>query len=450
MIISASKYSNDGFSLELNGDIFTVKYPTDVWGPYNQKEFLMDNFLYLNALQVPLFLKLGDFKIPHIKLNCPEPLLKPFFILNHINFIPFAADLLGESSTEWIKTYLESMIICRNDVTEMPPLPESNFEEKAIINFSFGKDSLLSFALAREIGLNVDLLRIEESNVPMMNQCLNASGEMLSNKFNVNIHRVKNETGSLSDYNYWKVRQTEWGNGDFITNNTLLSLPFIHNLKCKYLIFGNERSCNDYYINSEGYKSYPVFDQSSSWLRELTKITKLATNNQTTVCSIIEPIHELAIIKILHKRYPEIARYQISCFTDIDLNDGKKWCMNCSKCARTFVFLKANGIDVKNLGFTENLFDKKFRGFYSLFGGENATAYDATGLNRDEQLLAFYMAYQKGEKGDLIDLFKTTFLDEATEREDELHKEYMGVHGSLTCPKKYYYDIASIMKEELN
>jgi hypothetical protein len=60
------------------------------------------------------------------------------------------------------------------------------------------------------------------------------------------------------------------------------------------------------------------------------------------------------------------------------------------------------------------------------------------------------MAYQKGEKGDLIDLFKTTFLDEATEREDELHKEYMGVHGSLTCPKKYYYDIASIMKEELN
>ena len=239
MIISASKYSNDGFSLALNSDIFTVKYPTNVWGPYIQKEFLRDNLLYLNALQIPLFFKLGDFKIPPIKLNCSEPLLKPFFILNHINFIPFAADLLGESSMEWIKTYLESTIICKNNGISAQPLPESDFEEKALINFSFGKDSLLSFAIAREVGLGTDLLRIEESDVPMLNQYFHACEEQLSKEFNVKIHNIKNDTGSLSDYNYWKVRQTEWGNCDFITSNTLLSLPVIHYLKSKYLIFGN-------------------------------------------------------------------------------------------------------------------------------------------------------------------------------------------------------------------
>jgi len=452
MIISASKYSNDGFSLALNGDVFTVKYPANVWEPYNQKEFLMDNFLYLNALQIPLFLKLGDCRIPHIKLNSPEALLKPFFILNHINFIPFAADLLGESSMDWIKTYLESTIICKNDNTQIPPLPESNFEEKAVINFSFGKDSLLSFALVREIGLKSELLRIEESDAPMENQYLTTCEEKFSKELNVNMHNIKNGTGPLSDYSYWKVRQTEWGNGDFITNYTLLSLPFIHYFKSKYLIFGNERSCNDYYINSEGFKSYPVFDQSSYWLKELTKIMMLTTNNQATVGSVIESIHELAIIKILHDRYPEIAKYQVSCFPDeAILMKNERWCSNCSKCARTFSFLKANGIDVKNLGFKENLFDKKYKGLYSLFGGENATIpYDASGLNRDEQLLAFYLAYRQGERGDLIDIFKTTFLDEAMKREDELHKEYLGVHESLTCPKKYYHQIRSILKEELN
>ncbi len=133
-------------------------------------------------------------------------------------------------------------------------------------------------------------------------------------------------------------------------------LPVVHSSNSKYILFGNEKSCDDFYFNRDGYISYPAYDQTSQWLIELNKIAKFMASSQTCVVSLVEPIYELAIIKILHKKYPEIGKYQRSCIQD-NYSRGKPdlWCGHCSKCARVFIFLKSNNINPEKVGFITNM-----------------------------------------------------------------------------------------------
>jgi len=70
-------------------------------------------------------------------------------------------------------------------------------------------------------------------------------------------------------------------------------------------------------------------------------------------------------------------------------------------------------------------------------------------LGRDEQLLAFFLAYKNGKKGELIDLFKSLYLKEAEKREKELKEEYFGIHSTKTLPKELKDKLLNIYKEEL-
>ena len=89
------------------------------------------------------------------------------------------------------------------------------------------------------------------------------------------------------------------------------------------------------------------------------------------VVSLIEPLYELAVVKILHNRYPDLGKYQMSCFPD-ENEYGKHhhWCGHCSKCARIYIFLKANGILPKRIGFKNDMLMLKYKHLYSLFGVE--------------------------------------------------------------------------------
>jgi hypothetical protein len=108
-------------------------------------------------------------------------------------------------------------------------------------------------------------------------------------------------------------------------------------------------------------------------------------------------------------------------------------------------------INTKKVGFKNGMLTRNHKSYYSIFGvNVNDCDYDVSGVGRDEQLLAFYLAHKNKVKGELIDEFKKTFLDEAKEREDELYKKFFSVHKSLTLPKKIKRKIISIFKEELN
>jgi len=157
-------------------------------------------------------------------------------------------------------------------------------------------------------------------------------------------------------------------------------------------------------------------------------------------------------MKILHRRYPEIAKYQMSCFFLEDTSATKRWCGQCSKCARMYIFMLALGINPETVGFTENMLGLKKADLFSLFGGndEFKGIYDESGLGKNEQLLAFLMAYQKGIKGPLMKEFIKKNLLEAKTREKELREKFFGIHTTKTLTYEIKTPLLKIFREELS
>ena len=67
------------------------------------------------------------------------------------------------------------------------------------------------------------------------------------------------------------------------------------------------------------------------------------------IVSLVEPLQEIAISKILYQRYPEIAKYQTSCHTDNVHAKNNRLCGHCSKCAWIYTFMKALNFDPKSV-----------------------------------------------------------------------------------------------------
>ncbi len=449
MLEVKSHLTRSGMHTNVLGRKYFIRYNTTSWKNYKNgmKNFLLDNLPFLGTFHLPMI-----FDENKIKFNTAEPLMKPWVYQMMIKYIPYSTDADKISTSQFLMKFINLEFDFEDYNMK---LPESDFEpdEKALINFTFGKESLVTLGICDEIGLDNDLIYFETPSLPIETKIKRRYSKVFSKKLNKNIVRVNTNFYDLCDATNFNKPDTEWGYGSELTQYAMHSLPIVDANKIKFVIFGNEKSCNDFYINSEGYRSYPVFDQTSDWTIELSNLMKIITNNKTGVFSIVEPINELAVIKILHNRYKNLGQFQFSCFPDnYPPSPENQWCHMCTKCARIFVFLKAIGVDVKNLGFRENLFNEKYARMFSLFNGttKHGIPYDDSGLNRDELLFAFYLAYKRGETGPVIQLFKQKYLDEAKEREDELYKKFFGVFNSKTMPGGIKNKVISIFKEELN
>jgi len=108
----------------------------------------------------------------------------------------------------------------------------------------------------------------------------------------------------------------------------------------------------------------------------------------------------------------------------------------------------AHGFDLKSVGL-RSMLSRRFRNYYTLFGmNPKIDRYEKSTETRDQQLLAFYMAYKNGVKGQLIDLFKKMFLSEAVTRADELRKKFFKIYKT-DLPNNLRTKLHTILKEEL-
>lgn len=443
---------NNGVELLIGDGRFTLEFPDEVWNDYPEdlKRIFIDNYTFLKSLHLPQLLNNSS----RLVFSTSYPLFKSQLYNCLLNSIPFCADVDGRSTVEELKRYLNLEFEFSDHDVKYPSYTKK-LNEKAVLSMSFGKDSLLSYGLANELGLDVSPVISFDNDCLRENQYKMNILRRFSHEFGKKVWSIKNDTSIIHRHEYWDAPDTEWGVGHLITEYCLNMLPYAHHLNASYVLLGNEKSCDDFYINKEGYKSYPVYDQSSEWMLELSKMTKFLTNNQMQVVSLIEPLYELAILKILHNRYPEIGKYQMSCFPD-ENEYGKShyWCEHCSKCARVFILMKANNLDPARVGFKTDMLRSEFRKIYSIFGvgkeKDYAVGYDVSGCGRDEQLYAFYLAYKNGVKGDLIELFGKNHLEEAKQREDELHRKFFGIHNSRTIPHRFLKPLHSIYREELS
>lgn len=447
-----SEFIKNGFLAEYNNRKFKVVFPEQIWKDFPHKEILKDNFTYLAAIEPSLM-----FKTPGMEFDFPLPLFKAYIDELFLRYLPYAGDCDHEDPLYYQKRLLQLKIKFSEKMPVSFQKEKVQTKETCLNTMTFGKESLLSFALARELEMNPQLVTVFDEDLD-----LNFRGEKISSftnkhfleliprfetEFGVKIQTIKNEAALMRSNVIWDLDDTDLGNGSVITEFFLLLLPFIYFQKAKYLVLGCESSCDNFYLK-DGIPCNPVYDQSSEWIKYMNQMLEILLG-PPRIISLVEPLQEIAISKILYQRYPEIAKYQTSCHTDNIHAKNNRWCGHCSKCAWIYTFMKALNFDPKPVGLRD-MFSSQDKKFYSIFGKDKEMCpYDLSGLGRDEQLFAFYLATLNGAKGELIEVFKKEYFDAVKKRDAELRKKFFSLSQPKNLPEEIWKRLRPILEEEL-
>jgi hypothetical protein len=439
--------NRNGLIATLNNRRFILVYPNDFWEtfPAEAKGALVDNIAHLLTINMPLIAGANK-----VRYNTAPPIFKPFFNTVVEKSIPHSVEDYDVSTQQTLKQFAEIEY-------EFSGKPEKKFSfnkklefyERSVNPLSFGKDSLTSTAVCAEIGLDPIAIYINDTVSPNENELKLARVNKFTKEFGIKMDVVRNELERLNDFELWHKDETMLGYTHMVTGFCLIALPFVHKVGAKYIVLGNQQDMNFGFKNKDGFQTYPSYDQTSEWMIQQDMMVRGATEDQAGVMSVIEPITNIALTKILHVRYKDFGKYQVSC-DSLDASDEERWCHDCNKCARNVLFMKAFDIDPSHVGLRNLLLDRKNKRLFSLFKGGEMDCYEKSGEARDQQLLGFLLAYKNRSHGKLIDLFKRDFLEEAKEREEELRKTFFRIYKSKTMPKNIERSVASIYKEELS
>lgn len=435
--------NNDGVSFALRNKEFKLRYPLG-WGSYPKeaKPCLIDNLAHILTINVPLVAEL-----PGLSYNTSYPMFKSFFDRIILRELP-ALNNDYKPSTEEILRRHNNITFKFRDYEVKSPAWNFDVENKALIPLSCGKDSLLTLAVCQEIGLKPVGVYINDTVSPPENRIKLDFIRRVSKEFKFNTVIVTNEVEQLNDFEHWGTEESCIGYSHMITGFIFVAMPLAHYFRAKYIALGNQQDMNFPFTNKDGFVAYVSFAQTTEWGREMDYMARRMTRGKVGVTSVIQPLTNIAITKILHGRYRDYGKYQVSCDC-LDDSQQSRWCLDCNKCARLSLFMLATGSDPSQAGFPARMLDKKHEKYYRLFEGKEVDSYEKSPEAKEQQLLAFYMAYRNGVKGYLIDKFKKQFLDEAKAREDELYKKFFSIYEPETLPKDIRHGLVSIYKEEL-
>lgn len=445
MKVSYSK-NKRGITIKVNNSTFGISYPPQIWKNFisepNSRSWI-DNITY--ARTVGLGLNKDN---TNLDFNFPVPVLKTFFDISMFYDIPRIMDEDKIELKHIMKNIFNSKMSFNGYDVELPKF-EGTLKEDAIIAASFGKDSLLSYGLAKEIGLNPKLVFVDDK----YNDAESNLKREIMKKFSKEVDDVfliEDETDRFYDKKNLNKDDLSSCSTNAMNLYTMMLLPFNFFFKSKYIVLGNEQNLNDYFIDKNGIICYPSPDQTSDWIKQQEIFIRMLSSNKAKVVSLIEPLYNIAEMKILHNRYKNVGKYQMSCMLEGIKISKSHWCGECAGCCKAFLFFKALNIDPIKYSFTDDLFKKEYRIYYPLFSKKGARIYEKPPRVRDEQLFSFYLAYKNKAEGYLINEFKRKFLREAKKREDELYKTFYSIHKSVTTPNKIKGRLMSIFKEELS
>lgn len=380
----------NGLVIKILGKDYAIRYPPHLWQAINPelKQIISDNIAYASTNFLPLILNKKA-----INYSFPLPVMETFFYKNqlfdlldceisdhrpHLSLLKKFYNLdfnFSSAHSAWLNPCV------------IPPFKQA--APTAIIPFTFGKESLLTFAVCRELGIRPILIYCQEPAHPHEQRYKLKKLKEFSQKFKVQVHYIKNEPG-LFRYGlaFGQKKATEIGWGGQTTLLTLLALPFVYYYQAALILFGNEYSNNEIKL-TQGWRWYPAgFDQTSLWTKSQNNISCLLTNNQCQVKSSLEPLEEISIFYTLHHRYPEIGKYQFSCSAQYPLKKHSAWCHRCYKCARIYLFALAVGLDPASIGFLQDLLATKNM-FPHYFGQQHKSG---SSLELD---FAFYILHKK-------------------------------------------------------
>jgi hypothetical protein len=444
-----SGVTDTGVEIRFREKTYPIVYPRSVWAatPKETQTALKDNLAVATTMHLPLVLD-----SPCIVYHSGCPLLEPYFVQNFLKDIPSCTEVDGTSTDETVRKFFNTEYQFLDPDIAYPSKQPVDSPHGALVGTSFGKDSLLTYAVADEIGLEPEMVYIVEQSMTYEQKHKTELARRFKNEFDKQLNILRHETGKFRDYPHLGVPYTEMGWGLQTTEYALELIPFAYALKARYLLFGNEQTAASTYMDSEGrWAVHPCYDQSHRWTVHIDQITQTFSGRSVNTGSLIEPLMDMMIQYILAHRYPQLAKYQMSCFTETEAGRDYHWCHNCSICAKMYLMCAGSGIDPQKIGLRVNMLEPEYKRFFTLFGGKSITmTYAHTKVGRDEQLFAFYLAAKKGAEGGLVEEFEASpLLQEAKEREEELRKTFCTLHTSISVPKELRSSVNSIYKEEL-
>lgn len=438
----------NGIEIEIGRKNYQLTYPAHIWQDFPEvyRQSFADTLTYFSTMHLSMV------NSHRLVYHFPPPAAEPFFFKGMMYSLP--ETVLTDEKKEVTMSGLLKLFYNSQFKTEFIGRPRyarfknvnRNSWKRSIIPFSFGKDSLLTFALSQELGIKPYPVFFREPHQPYENKHKARLSERFFNEFDIDINVFPVSSGWLR-----QITDKYWGWDLLLTQYTLLLIPFIFGIRSRYLFWAHEQSCNETFLDKEGYIVNPVYEQSYNWLL-MSNATARIMGCNAIMASLIEPIHEIGIMKILHYRYPEIGKYQMSCFADEIEAKNKRWCGKCSKCARMYIFMLALGISPRTVGFTTNMLSLSKKHLFAVFPDRKSvmdSAFDQSNAARNEQLLAFTMAAKRGVKGPLMTLFIKHNFKEGKKREKEMRDKYFGIHTSNTLTYELKKPLMSIFEEEL-
>ncbi|MBN1683180.1 hypothetical protein JW865_06475 [Candidatus Bathyarchaeota archaeon] len=419
-------YDNKLINIELNNSNFNVIFPKEVWNCLDTeiKDFITDNIAFTSTNYLPLL-----YKKKGIVYNTRNPVFEPYLFMSTMYDLPSSAELDSKSNLDYIRDYFNLDFIFKPGDSR---IWSKSFEpkKKAIISFTSGKESLLTLAVCLELGIEPILVNVIEPSNIYEHKHRSKLLEELSQEFGIKYYAIHHDIGLFHHSEYMGLRNTTLGWGTQLLHYFFIYLPFLLKFKAKYLFYGNEFSCNKEIFTTEGFRANYCFDQSSRWTLQMDNMLRLLTRNSARVGSLVGPLNEIAIIRCLHEYYPELGKYQLSCFCDEPIGKVQRWCCNCSKCARTYAFLKAIGVDPKKLGFWTDMFSENHKELYTVFGGEKTYGFDSSGMGREEQELALFLAAEKDPYNKFLkDYMQITPYINSSEGKKRFKKDYSHYFG---------------------
>lgn len=232
-------------------------------------------------------------------------------------------------------------------------------DDAYLVLSSGGKDSLVSYGLLREAGGDVHPVFVNESGRHWFT-ALNAYRYFSEHVPNTS--RVWMNADRL--YN-WMLRKFPFIRPDFAdlrsdgypirlwTVAVFLfgALPIARRRGLGRVIIGDEFDTTEV-SNFHGITHYNgLFDQSRHFDEALSRYYS-AKGWGLTQYSIVRPLSELLIEKILAERYPELLRLQVSCHATHMEGEFVRPCGKCEKCRRIVGMLTALGHDPGACGYT--------------------------------------------------------------------------------------------------
>jgi len=296
---------------------------------------------------------------------------REIYVIKLLRANPFLLDSLGPLPAERQEDFLGAELRFEGDAGEPPGAWEVAGARHAVLS-SGGKDSLLTFGLLQEMGLETHPIYVNESGRHWYT-ALNAYRH-----FSRQVPNTSRVWTSADRVFTWMLRHLPFVRKDFAKVRADIypirlwtvavflfgALPLLRKRGVGRLLVGDEFDTTARH-RRKGITHYGgLYDQSRYFDNALTRYFGRKRWGISQF-SIIRSLSELLIQKVLVERYPELLRHQVSCHaTHVD-GERVRPCGRCEKCRRIIGMLVALGADPRVCGYTDQQIDHGLSDYFT-------------------------------------------------------------------------------------